>query len=221
MTFHWDWGFALAILPELARALVVTIAATAVGSGAATIIGLVLAVLRRSPWRPVRLVTRGVVAFVRNTPLLIQLYFLFYVMPQVGLRLSPFTAGVLALGVHYGAYLSEVYRAGIESVPHGQLDAARALGFGPVRTFWRVVLPQALPPIVPAMGNYVVAMFKDTPLLSTITVLEVLHAAKDIGSRTFRYVEPFTLVGVLFLILSLAAAAGVRRLERRLPAWSA
>jgi polar amino acid transport system permease protein len=135
--------------------------------------------------------------------------------------LSPFTTGVLALGVHYGAYLSEVYRAGIESVPRGQVDAARALGFGPVRTFWRVVLPQALPPVVPAIGNYVVAMFKDTPLLSTITVLEVLHAAKDIGSRTFRYVEPFTLVGVLFLVLSLIAAAGVRRLERRLPAWSA
>jgi polar amino acid transport system permease protein len=221
MTFHWDWGFAFAILPVLARALVVTMAATIVGSAAAMGIGLVLAVLRRSPWRPARVATRAVVAFVRNTPLLIQLYFLFYVMPQLGLRLSPFVTGVIALGLHYGAYVSEVYRAGIDSVPRGQLDAARALGFGPVRTFWRVVLPQALPPIVPALGNYVVAMFKDTPLLSTITVLEVLHAAKDVGSRTFRYVEPFTLVGVLFLMLSLAAAAGVRRIERRLPAWTA
>jgi polar amino acid transport system permease protein len=221
MTFHWDWGFALAILPTLARALVVTIAATVVGSATAMIIGLVLAVLRRSPWRLARMATRAGIAFVRNTPLLIQLFFLFYVMPQLGLRLSPFTTGVIALGIHYGTYASEVYRAGIESVPPGQIDAARALGFGPIRAFRRVVLPQALPPVVPALGNYVVAMFKDTPLLSTITVLEVLHAAKDVGARTFRYVEPFTLVGVLFLILSLAAAAGVRRIERRLPAWSA
>ncbi len=221
MRLDWDWAFALSILPDLARAFVVTIAATAVGSALAMSLGLVVAVLRRSRWLAVRKAAGGAMAFVRNTPLLIQLYFLFYVMPSLGLRLSPFTTGVVALGIHYAAYAAEVYRAGIESVPRGQLDAARALGFGPARTFWRIVLPQALPPVVPALGNYVVAMFKDTPLLSTITVLEVLHAARDIGSRTFRYVEPITLVGILFLIVSVVAAAGVRRIERHLQALPA
>jgi polar amino acid transport system permease protein len=128
---------------------------------------------------------------------------------------------VLALAVHYGASASEVYRAGIESVPRGQWEAARALGLPPGRTFLRIILPQALPPIVPALGNYVVAMFKDTPLLSTITVLELLYTAKNLGAETFRYLEPFTLVGVLFLVVSLLAAQGVRQLERRLPATAA
>jgi polar amino acid transport system permease protein len=114
-----------------------------------------------------------------------------------------------------------VYRAGLESVARGQWEAARALNLPPRRTFLRIVLPQAIPPVLPALGNYVVAMFKDTPLLSTITVLELLYTAKNVGAETFRYLEPFTLVGVLFLVVSLVAAAGIRALERRLPAYAA
>jgi polar amino acid transport system permease protein len=135
--------------------------------------------------------------------------------------MTPFVTGVLALGVHYSAYTSEVYRAGIDSVPRGQWEAAAALNLPRARTFFRVILPQALPPVVPALGNYVVAMFKDTPLLSTITVLELLFTAKNLGAETFRYLEPFTLVGLLFLIVSLAAAGGIRMLERRMPAYGA
>jgi polar amino acid transport system permease protein len=113
-----------------------------------------------------------------------------------------------------------VYRAGIEAVPRGQWEAAAALSLSRSHTFFRIVLPQAIPPIVPSLGNYIVAMFKETPLLSTITVVELLYTAKDIGSETFRYLEPFTLVGVLFLALSLIAMAGIRFVERRLPAYS-
>jgi polar amino acid transport system permease protein len=109
-----------------------------------------------------------------------------------------------------------VYRAGIEAVPRGQWEAAKALNLSPGRTWLRVILPQAIPPIVPAMGNYLVAMFKDTPLLSAITVVELLQQSKMIGSATFRYTEPLTLVGLLFLALSLVAAWGVRGLEARL-----
>ena len=142
-------------------------------------------------------------------------------MPEFGLRMTPFMTGVIALGVHYGMYTSEVYRAGIDSVPQGQREAARALGLTPTSTILRVVLPQAIPPVIPALGNYIVAMFKETPLLSTITVLELLYTAKNLWAETFRYVEPFTLVGLFFLVVSLAAAAGVRLLERRLPAYHA
>ena len=220
MRLDWDWAFTLAVLPELARALRVTVAATLAGSGLALVLGLLLALLRRSSIRGVGAATAGFVEFVRSTPLLIQIYFVFYVLPGFGLAMTPFLTGVLALGVHYSAYTSEVYRAGIESVPRGQWEAARALSLSPARTFLRVVLPQAIPPVVPMLGNYVVAMFKDTPLLSTITVLELLYAAKNLGAETFRYLEPFTLVGVLFLVVSLAAAAGIRQVERRLPAYS-
>jgi polar amino acid transport system permease protein len=156
------------------------------------------------------------VEFIRSTPLLVQIFFLFYVLPEAGVRLSPLAAGVLALGVHYAAYCSEVYRAGLESVPKGQWEAAHALNLGRSRTMRSIILPQALPPVLPALGNYVVAMFKDTPLLSAITVVELLQTAKLLGAESFRYVEPLTLVGALFLVLSLASAAVIRMAERRL-----
>jgi polar amino acid transport system permease protein len=212
---NWDWDFAREILPDLLRGLVVTVQATLVGSALALSLGLVLALLRRSPVLPVRLATKGVIEFVRSTPLLVQLYFLFFVLPTFGVTLSGFQAGVLGLGVHYATYTSEVYRAGIEGVPRGQWEAATALNLPAARVWRSVILPQAIPRVLPALGNYVIAMFKETPLLSVITVMEMLAEAKGIGSRTFRYNEPFTLVGVLFLLVSLPASLAVRRLERR------
>ena len=220
MRLDWDWRFAASVLPQLVAALRITVLATILGSILALSIGLLFAIARRSRLPLVSTATVGVVEFVRSTPLLIQIYFLFYVMPRFGLRLSPLTTGVLVLGLHYGAYTAEVYRAGIDAVPRGQWEAAAALNLGARRTFLRIILPQALPPIVPTLGNYVIAMFKETPLLSTITVVEMLYAAKDIGSETFRYLEPFTLVGALFLAVSLVAAGLVRVVERRLPSFT-
>ncbi|MEB6660879.1 ectoine/hydroxyectoine ABC transporter permease subunit EhuD [Achromobacter ruhlandii] len=212
----FDWSFALEILPTLGSALVITIQATLLGMLVAVTFGLALALLRRSRLALLSLPTAFVIEFVRSTPLLVQMYFLFYVLPLTGVQMSPLATGIVALGLHYATYCAEVYRAGIEAVPRGQLEAARALNMSPWRTAVGVVLPQAIPPVVPALGNYLVAMFKDTPLLSAITVVELLQQSKMIGSTTFRYTEPLTLVGVLFLALSLIAAWGVRGLEARL-----
>ncbi|MGY6270214.1 ectoine/hydroxyectoine ABC transporter permease subunit EhuD [Achromobacter denitrificans] len=216
MTPIFDWSFALEILPTLGAALIVTIQATLLGMVVAVTLGLVLAMLRRSRLGVVSLPTAFVIEFVRSTPLLVQMYFLFYVLPLAGLRMSPLATGIVALGLHYATYCAEVYRAGIEAVPKGQWEAATALNLSRWRTAVDVVLPQAIPPVVPALGNYLVAMFKDTPLLSAITVVELLQQSKMIGSATFRYTEPLTLVGLLFLALSLVAAWGVRGLEARL-----
>ena len=216
MTPIFDWSFALEILPTLGAALVITIEATVLGMLVAVTLGLVLAMLRRSRLRIVSLPTAFVIEFIRSTPLLVQMYFLFYVLPLTGAQMSPLVTGVIALGLHYATYCAEVYRAGIEAVPRGQWEAATALNMSRWRTAVGVVLPQAIPPVVPALGNYLVAMFKDTPLLSAITVVELLQQSKMIGSATFRYTEPLTLVGVLFLALSLVAAWGVRGLETRL-----
>lgn len=213
MTF--DWAFAWSILPQLLWALRITVLATILGMALAATLGLVWVLLRRSPWRIVAWTAHYAVEFIRSTPILVQIYFLFYMLPEFGVRLSPMVAGVLALGIHYSAYLAEVYRAGIESIPKGQWEAARALNLSPIQTWQRVIIPQAFPPIIPVMGNYLVAMFKDTPMLSAITVLELLQTAKIIGSESFRYLEPLTIVGALFLILSLLAAQGVRWAERR------
>jgi len=216
MTPIFDWSFALEILPTLASALVITIQATVLGMLVAVTLGLVLAMLRRSRLRIVSLPTAFFIEFVRSTPLLVQMYFLFYVLPLTGAQMSPLMTGIVALGLHYATYCAEVYRAGIEAVPRGQWEAATALNMSRWRTTVGVVLPQAIPPVVPALGNYLVAMFKDTPLLSAITVVELLQQSKMIGSATFRYTEPLTLVGLLFLALSLVAAWGVRGLEARL-----
>lgn len=216
MTPIFDWSFALEILPTLGSALVVTIQATLLGMLVAVTLGLVLAMLRRSRLGIVSLPTAFVIEFVRSTPLLVQMYFLFYVLPLTGVRMSPLATGIIALGLHYATYCAEVYRAGIEAVPRGQWEAATALNLSRWRTAVDIVLPQAIPPVVPALGNYLVAMFKDTPLLSAITVVELLQQSKMIGSTTFRYTEPLTLVGLLFLALSLVAAWGVRGLEGRL-----
>lgn len=212
----FDWNYALGLLPQFAPALWITLQATAAGMLLALTLGLVLALLRRCEVAWISWLTAGVIEFVRSTPLLVQIYFLFYVLPETGLRLSAFATGTLALGVHYAAYCAEVYRAGLDAVPRGQWDAAAALNLGPLRTLWRIIVPQAVARVVPALGNYLVAMFKDTPLLSAITVVELLQTAKMIGAESFRYVEALTLVGVFFLVLSLGAAALIRVFEARL-----
>lgn len=211
----FDWAFALEILPRLLGTLGVVLAAVVAGTALALALGLVWAILRSSPLRAVRALASAVVELVRSTPLLIQLYVLYFVLPDVGLALSPLLTGVVGLGLHYSSYMAEVYRAGIDAVPRGQWDAAVALGMSRAHTWRAVILPQALPRVVPALGNHVVAMFKDTPMLAAISVAELLKTAKLIGAEHFRYLEPLTLVGAIFLVLSLAASGGVRLLERR------
>ncbi|WP_233237519.1 ectoine/hydroxyectoine ABC transporter permease subunit EhuD [Bordetella sp. LUAb4] len=213
---RFDWQYAWDILPQLGSALLVTLAATVLGMLIAAVLGLALAIWRRSPVRALSTPAALLIEFVRSTPLLVQMYFLFYALPLTGISLSPLATGVLALGLHYASYCAEVYRAGLESVPRGQPEAALALNMSPWRTLTRIVLPQALPPIVPALGNYLIAMLKDTPMLSAITVVELLQQSKVIGAATFRYTEPLTLIGVIFLVLSLLAARGVAAVERRL-----
>jgi polar amino acid transport system permease protein len=156
------------------------------------------------------------VEFVRDTPLLVQLYFLYFViLPDLRLSLSALVTGIIGIGINYSAYTAEVYRAGIEGVPRGQWEAARALNFSAARVWTSVILPQAIPKVIPALGNYLIAMFKDTPILASIGVVEMLQRAQLIGSETFRYLEPMTIVGGLFLLLSYPSSRLLARLEAR------
>lgn len=211
----WDWGFALEILPDVVGGMWRTIQATLMGITVALIFGLFLALGRRAPLRWVSWPFRGFIEFIRSTPLLIQLFFLFFALPDFGVVMSPMVTLVIGLGVHYGTYASEAYRAGIDSVPKGQWEASTALNLGTMTKWREVILPQAIPTSIPALGNYFVAMFKDAPLGSTISVAGVLFMARTIGFQTFRYLEPMTLAGLLFLAVSVPAALLVRRLEYR------
>ena len=218
---EWDtssnWAFAVSIFPILMKGLVVTLKATVVGFFIAMILGLVLAGLKAARLKIISWPARFITEFIRDTPLLVQLFFLYYVLPEYGIVLPAFMTGALALGLQYSAYISEVYRAGIESVPLGQTEAARALDLSPRRTFAVIIVPQAIPRIIPAMGNYLVSIMKDVPLLSVVAVLEMLNVAKIIGDRSFNYLIPLSMVGLIYLVLTLLAAAAIRELDRRLP----
>lgn len=212
---NWDWDYTWEVLPNILNGLLITLQSTVLGSVLAYALGLVFALLRRSPVWIVRTVSWLIIEFVRSTPLLVQLFFLFFVLPQLGVTLSPLTAGVLGLGLHYATYTAEVYRAGIEGVPKGQWEAARALSLPPGRTWTAVILPQAIPRVLPALGNYTISMFKETPLLLAIGVLDIVGSAFEAASLTYKYVEPLTIAGVLFLLLSYPSSLLVRYLERR------
>ncbi|HZR02854.1 MAG TPA: ectoine/hydroxyectoine ABC transporter permease subunit EhuD [Burkholderiales bacterium] len=206
----FDFAFALRILPKLADAAITSIWITLLSFVLALLLGVPLALLRRSRWPTVTRSTTAIVDFVRCTPLLVQLYFLYFALPGFGIRLSPLATGVIALSAHYGCYMSEVYRSGLEAIPRGQWDAAVALSLPRSQTYLSVILPQAITPIIPAAGNYLVHMFKETPLLSTISVVEMMFVSAEIGADSFRYLEPITLCGLLFLAMSITAAMLIR-----------
>ena len=211
----FDFAFAASLLPEMWRGLQVTVIATLGGFAIALAVGGVLETGRRSGWRAVKLACDGYIAFVRCTPLLVQLYFVFYVLPAYGIRFGALATGILCLGLHVGAYIAEVYRAGIDAVPKGQWDAARSLGLNRRAMWATVVVPQALPPMLAPLGNFLIGLFKETPLLAAITVIDVFGAANAIAGRTFRYNEPYTVAAVMLLAISLVAAYAVRKLEKR------
>ncbi|WP_454813993.1 ectoine/hydroxyectoine ABC transporter permease subunit EhuD [Labrys neptuniae] len=219
--FEWDPStpltYAQSILPILLIGLTVTLQAAAAGFAIALVLGLVFALMRRSRLAVVSWGTAFVVEFLRDTPLLVQLFFLYYVLPDYGIALPAFLTGAIALGLQYSAYTSEVYRGGIEAVPRGQWEAATALNMSRWQLYRNVIIPQMVPRILPTMGNYLIAMLKETPVLSVVTVLEMLGLANMIGENTFEYLVPLSMVGVLFLILTLVCSAGVHRLERALP----
>jgi polar amino acid transport system permease protein len=212
-----DLAFALSILPILGIGLIVTLEAAAAGFAIALVLGLVLALLRRSRVRAIAWATAAAIEFIRDTPLLVQLFFLYYVLPAYGIVLPAFLTGAMALGLQYSAYTSEVYRAGLEAVPRGQWEAAIALNLSRARTYRDIIVPQAIPRVVPALGNYLVSMLKETPVLSVVTVVDMVNLANLIGDRTFEYLVPLSLVGLIFLLLTLLCSAGIHMLERALP----
>ena len=214
MNAEWRWDFAIEILPQMLLATLNTILAAGVGYTIAVMVGLLFLLGQRTPIKIVNIINREIVEFIRSTPLLIQLFFVYFVLPQFGITLSAWVCGMITIGLHFGTYLSEVYRGALEGVPKTQWEACRALNFSIFYTYRKIVLPQAFPIAIPGMGNYLVGIFKDTPLLSTIGVAELFHAATAVGGYHYRYLEPYTIVGLIFLMLSIPAAIWIRKIEK-------
>jgi polar amino acid transport system permease protein len=211
------WQDLKSYAPDLLIGTYYTVLLTFAGMALALVLGLILALMRLDrkkivlAW-PAQLV----VDLIRSTPLLLQLFYIYYVFPLFGLKLDPIPAGILGLGINYAAYISEVYRAGIEAVDRGQWEAAEALGMSYRLSMSRIVLPQAFRIILPPLGNYFVSLFKDTALVSTISITELVFTARLLSSETFQYFGIFTTVFVIYFVISYPAGLGVQWLERRL-----
>lgn len=217
MNITWEWDYAIEALPVLLKGLWLTIQITFWSFLISLAIGLFVSIFR---YMKIPFVSRAFdfyVSFVRGTPLLVQAYIAFFALPIVtGIGFDALPTGIVVLGINYSAYTAEVYRSGIEQLPLGQWEASRALSLPPARTWTRIVVPQAVRPIIPVMGNYLIMMFKDSAILSSITLLELLGIAFQFGSSDYRYLEPFTIAGILYLAISFPSSLFIRRLERRL-----
>jgi polar amino acid transport system permease protein len=209
----WSWEYAWASLPILVEGfLKVTLLVTVLSTAIAAVLGLAIAIAYRTAPRPLRIILKFFVDLVRMTPLVVQLLFAYYIF----LDTEALTIGIIVFGVHYSTYMAEVYRAGIESVPSGQWEATTALSMSNRRIWSAVIIPQALRATVPALGNYAISMFKDTPLFIAIGIVEMVQAGLVFGGNNFRYMEPITLAGIIFLIASYPTSLLIGRLEKRL-----
>lgn len=178
-------------------------------------IGLLTGIGRLSKNRAINLVASTYVEVVRGIPLLVQLFYIYYALGRV-LQVPDLVAAVIALSVCYGAYMGEVFRAGIEAVSKGQTEAARSLGFNKVQTLLLVVLPQAWRTILPPVGNEFIAMLKDTSLVSIIAVADILRRGREFASESFMYFETYTMIALVYLIITLMLSKGVSYMEARL-----
>jgi polar amino acid transport system permease protein len=207
----FDLSFALSLVPKIAQSAVTTMWITLASSVFAVVGGLVLELLRRVHEVADRVIT-PLVDFLRITPILALMYFLYFVLPFHGVRLPALLIGIATLSLHYAGYLAEVFKGAINSIPAGQFEAAAALGL----RRWHTSLLQVLRNAAPAASNYVLSILKSTPYLAVIAVPEMLGTALDAAADSFRYVEPMTVVGLLFLTFCFITARGIDRFHQYL-----
>jgi len=215
MTLDWSvvWKHRDALMAGTATTFLLTIATMAI----AVPCGIVVAVLRLYAWRPVRALATGYVELFRNLPLILVVYWAFYVLPILtGLGLSPLATGLAALSLNVSAYNAETFRAGINSIRRGQVEAAMALGMTRAQALRRVIVPQALRRILPVLASTWVSLFKDTSLVSVIAVTELAYVSMQVRAQTFRVLEMLTAMAVLYWLLGYPQAKLVDWMQRRM-----
>ncbi|RWM38715.1 ABC transporter permease subunit [Mesorhizobium sp.] len=211
----FDFEFALQILPRVLAGIGTTILVAIFSFICATALGFFWEMLRRSH-RLMHPVTQFIIDAIRSTPVLVQVYFLFFVLPYYGVKLPAMFVGIFGLSFYFSGYISEVFKAGIDAIPAGQSQAARSLGLGWFDTVAFVIAPQMLRNVAAPLGAFSVSILKSTPLLAVLGVPEMLGSALDVAAETYRYAEPTVVSGILFLILALIAVGFIGRLERLL-----
>lgn len=215
-TYTFRWGVLLPYIPMFARGLLVTFEVSLVAEFLAIVIGLIAGIVRVSNLRIPRLISIAYIDFFRGVPLLVTLVWLYYgVSLLLHIDISAFGAGVIGLGVTYGAFLAEVFRAGIEAIPKGQIEASYSLGLSRFLTMRLVILPQAVRIIFPPLANSFIGMLKDSSLVAILSVTDLMRVGMIVAADTFRAFEAYTFVAVIYYVLTLITARLVASLERR------
>jgi ectoine/hydroxyectoine ABC transporter permease protein EhuD len=207
--------FVAQILPYLLVGAMTTIELTIVSMALALVAGLALALMRLSRSPLLRSLSGAYIEIIRGTPLLVQLFIIYYGLPQYGIRLEAFTAGVIGLSINYSAYLAEVYRAGILAIDKGQWEAGGSIGLSRAALLQHVIVPQAARIVLPPVGNYFISMLKDSALVSTISIVELMRAAQLRVAITFRAMDIYLVTALIYLLMSYPCSVLIRYFERR------
>ncbi len=210
-----DIVYILEILPPLFKAMLVTLRIAIAGYLLAFILGLVISIIRIIGNTFLSRLLLMITEFIRLTPILVQLFFFYYVLPEIGIKLPAEPTGIIVLGLHYSTFTAEVFRSGILAIPKGQWEVSNTLCLPFYIKWTKIILPQSIKPMIPALGNYLIQLFKEVPLLSTITVYELLNTANLIAGETFRYFEILSIVAILFFLISYPSAIFFRKLESK------
>jgi polar amino acid transport system permease protein len=218
VSYRFSWDVVAESLPQIGAGIVGTIELASISIVAGIAIGVAGVVLRFGPSAVLRRLVKVYVEVMRNTPMLVQLYFIFYGLPILGVRLNSFVTALVALSIYCGAYVVEILRAGVEGVGRGQVDAARALGLAESAVFGRVVLPQAFRASLPALGGQVIVMVKLSSLASVIGAMELTYVVVDIVATTYRSFELYAVAGLVYLVMTLIVSGIFRALELRMRA---
>jgi polar amino acid transport system permease protein len=202
----------LAFVPD---GLIATFGVTIVSICFALILGLLAGLGRIAKTKPINLIATVYVEVIRGIPLLVQLFYIYYALGPL-LHLKGPASAVLAMSICYGAYMGEIFRAGIQSIPKGQMEAALALGMSRTQALWRIILPQTVKVILPPIGNEFIALLKDSSLVSILAVADLLRRGREYASTTFNYLQSFTIVALIYLIMTLFFSRLVGIMETRL-----
>jgi polar amino acid transport system permease protein len=205
----------ITFLPPLLHGAMLTILVSLCAFALALVFGLIAGMMRLSRLWPVRAVAAFYIQFIRGTPLLLQLFFIYYVLPYGGIVLSPFVSGVAGLTINYAAYMAEVFRSGIQAIPKGQWEAGQSVGMSRRLLMRRIILPQAIRIIIPSIGNFFVSIFKDSALVSVITMRDLMFSGQLLASATFKHFEIFAMVAVIYFLISYPTAKFVEWIEAK------
>lgn len=211
-----DFQFIKSSVPILMEGALITIELTILTVFFGTIIGIIGALFKTSKYKILRYIVGFYTWIIRGTPMLLQIFIIYFGLPSIGIEMQPMTAGILALSINCGAYMTEIIRGGIQSIDKGQFEAAKTLGLTYSQTMLHIIIPQTMRIILPSIGNEFITINKDTSIVSTITLVELMRNAQVIASSTFRAMDAYLLAGIFYLMMTTVLTLIFSKIEKKL-----